>query len=174
MKMLDVFKQVVSESSVSSLQILGVQESEGTNLLRVSYTGMVTTVELNNRCEPGYEQDYCWYVLATAMSNIYVNISDFKNARRWLDALHDRLVVEEAKIVALTESETELCKIVGASWASYDGVGDFGIIHLWSKKPLFKNGSYTSSEKDSLKASIQNVSLFPSLRRGELVKVEGL
>lgn len=92
MKMLEIFKETVKESPVE-LRILSAKEAYTKSTLRVEYKGAETTVELRNTCTPGEEKNYCWYVLATAMSSIYLNAGDVKRGKLWLDSAHDRNII---------------------------------------------------------------------------------
>ena len=81
MKMLDIFK----ERLVPGLTIVSVKERASKYTICVEYEGKTTTIDLQKTCTPKHEEYYCDLVIAGAMSSIFFNAQDFKNARIWLE-----------------------------------------------------------------------------------------
>lgn len=92
MTMLDIFQKTIEEAPVD-LRILSVKEGSVKSKLVVECSGQKTTIELSNTCTPKEEQTYCWQVLATAMSSIYIGAGDLEKGRLWLDAWHDKSLI---------------------------------------------------------------------------------
>lgn len=95
MTMLDVFYKTVN-SLPFDLSIESAKEYHSKVKIEVKYDGTKATVELNKMCTPGAEKDYCWSVIATAMSEIYMNKGDLEKARLWLNALHNKKLITES------------------------------------------------------------------------------
>ena len=92
MTMFEIFEETVKDLPVE-LNILSRKDGNTKCKIRLEHGGVETTVELRNSCEPGEEKDYCWSVVATAMSTIYFYRNDYKKVRLWLDAMHDRSLI---------------------------------------------------------------------------------
>ena len=99
--MLEVFKEAVAELPFK-LEIVSVKERHSKYTLDVLYKGFgavgCCTVDLNKTCAPGMQHDYCWSVIAIAMSTIYFYNQDYKRSKLWLDASNNKeLVIKDGK-----------------------------------------------------------------------------
>lgn len=92
MTMLEAFTEELNKLPFE-LKIISEKSSNYKSKLVLEYEGEKTSVELNNTCTPGEEYNYCWNVIATAMSSIYIAKGDYKKGRLWLDALNDRSII---------------------------------------------------------------------------------
>lgn len=87
--MFEIFEEMVKELPFE-LRIVSLKRGNVKSNVEVEYDGIRTKVELRNSCSPGEERGYCWTVIATAMSNIYILKGDPKLAKTWMDAMHDK------------------------------------------------------------------------------------
>ena len=92
MTMLEVFSGELQKLPFE-LKIISEKTGNSKSKLIMEYAGEQTSVELNKTCTPGEEQKYCWNVICTAMSSIYLMKEDYKKGRLWLDAVHDRSMI---------------------------------------------------------------------------------
>lgn len=86
MTMLDVLK----ERLVDGLEIVSVKESGSKFRIEFEYDGDRAKADLPKTCTPNCENEVADYTIITAMSSIYINRNDLKQAKEWLDKLHDR------------------------------------------------------------------------------------
>lgn len=90
--MYEIFKEVVKDLTFD-LKIVSHKHSNTKTDVELEFGGIRTKVELRNTCTPGEERNYCWNVVATAMSNIFVIKGDLELARIWMDSMHDRSLI---------------------------------------------------------------------------------
>lgn len=92
MTMIDIFKKTLSELPVE-LEILKAKEFGSKWKLTMGFRGTQTSVELSKACTPNEAENYCWQVVATAMSSLYMNLGDLQKARLWLNSLNNKSLI---------------------------------------------------------------------------------
>ena len=93
MTMLDIFMNVVSELPFDLL-LLSAKEQRRKYKLEMEFRGREDVgrcnIDLYKTCSPGMEREYCWEVIATAISTMYFNDKKYLKAQQWLEARKDR------------------------------------------------------------------------------------
>ena len=95
MSMLTIFEDV-RRSLPFDLETVSIKEDRTKYRLTVKYGEIKTSIDLRKMVEPGEEESYCWYAIATAMSSIYLLCGNAAKGRLWLDAMHDRGLISAA------------------------------------------------------------------------------
>lgn len=80
MDMLDIFKETLQ----NGMEITKFKESGNKYKITLSYKDMSGTCELNKLCTPGNEKSLCMQAIDTAMSSMYIDKGDLKEAQAWL------------------------------------------------------------------------------------------
>lgn len=79
--MLDVFKSILQEG----MEIDKVKEYNANYKFIMSYKGMTAKCQLAKVCALGCERQNCMNVINNAISSMYINAGDLKEAKAWLD-----------------------------------------------------------------------------------------
>lgn len=79
--MLDVFKSILQEG----MEIDKVKEYNSKYKFVMTYNGMTANCELVKTCALGHEKRNCMAVINNAMSTMYINAGNLKEAKAWLD-----------------------------------------------------------------------------------------
>lgn len=80
MNILDVFKNTLQDG----MEITKCKELSNKYKLTISYKGMSASCELNKLCTPGNEKSLCMQAIDNAMSSMYINSGDLREAEAWL------------------------------------------------------------------------------------------
>lgn len=80
MNMLDVFKDALQDG----MEIIKCKELSNKYKLTLSYNGMSASCELNKLCTPGNEKSLCMQSIDNAISTMYLDKGDLKEAEAWL------------------------------------------------------------------------------------------
>lgn len=80
MNILDVFKNTMQDG----MEITKCKELSNKYKLTLSYNGMSATCELNKMCTPGNEKSLCMQAIDNAMSSMYLDKRDLREAEAWL------------------------------------------------------------------------------------------
>ncbi len=77
---------------------------------------------------------------------------------------------------SLTEPELAICKAVGAKWVSMDNFQKTCLVYLWEHEPnIGLNGKeYVPSGEDECELGSIKYDLFPSVKPGDCICVEGM
>lgn len=80
MNILDVFKNILPDG----MEITKCKELSNKYKLTISYNGMSAPCELNKLCTPGNEKSLCMQAIDNAMSSMYLDKGDLREAEAWL------------------------------------------------------------------------------------------
>lgn len=80
MEMIDIFKETLQEG----MEISKCKELSNKYKFTLSYNGMSATCELSKLCTPGNEKSLCMQAIDNAMSSMYIDKGDLKEAKAWL------------------------------------------------------------------------------------------
>ena len=93
MTMLNVFMDVVSELPID-LVLLSTKEQGSKFKLEMEFRDKEDVgrcnIDLYKACAPGMERKYCWEVIATAISAMYLNDKKYEKAQKWFEARKDQ------------------------------------------------------------------------------------
>lgn len=92
MNILDVFKDILHDG----MEITKCKELSNKYKLSLSYNGMSASCELNKLCTPGNEKSICMQAIDNAMSSMYIDKGDLKEAEAWLHG--ERWNLNESKL----------------------------------------------------------------------------
>lgn len=80
MSMIDIFKDVLQEG----MEISKCKELSDKYKITLLYDGTSAACELYKLCTPGNERSLCMQSIDNAMSSMYINNGDLKEAEAWL------------------------------------------------------------------------------------------
>ena len=80
MNILDIFKDTLQDD----MEITKCKELSNKYKLTLSYNGMSASCELNKLCTPGNEKSLCMQAIDNAMSSMYLDKGDLREAEAWL------------------------------------------------------------------------------------------
>lgn len=80
MNILDIFKNTLQDG----MEITKCKELFNKYKLTLSYNGMFASCELNKLCTPGNEKSLCMQAIDNAMSSMYLDKGDLREAEAWL------------------------------------------------------------------------------------------
>ena len=82
--------EYLKERTFDGLNIKSVKETNTKYTIIFEFDGDEAKADLPKSCAPGCHYDVCDNSIITAMSTIYFNRGDFKNAKMWLDKITDK------------------------------------------------------------------------------------
>ncbi len=82
--------EFLNERTFDGLNIKSVKETNTKYTIVFEFEGDEAKADLPKSCTPGCHYDVCDNAIITAMSTIYFNRGDFKNAKIWLDKIADK------------------------------------------------------------------------------------
>ena len=80
MNILDIFKDTLQDG----MEITKCKELSNKYKMMLSYNGMFASCEVNKLCTPGNEKSLCMQAIDNAMSSMYIDKGDLKEAEAWL------------------------------------------------------------------------------------------
>lgn len=80
MNILDIFKDTLQDG----MEITKCKELSNKYKMMLSYNGMFASCEVNKLCTPGNEKSLCMQAIDNAMSSMYLDKGDLREAEAWL------------------------------------------------------------------------------------------
>lgn len=80
MNILDIFKDTLQDG----IEITKCKELSNKYKMMLSYNGMFASCEVNKLCTPGNEKSLCMQAIDNAMSSMYLDKGDLREAEAWL------------------------------------------------------------------------------------------
>ena len=106
MNILDIFKDTLQ----GGMEITQCKELSNKYKLTLSYNGMSASCELNKLCTPGNEKSLCMQAIDNAMSSMYLDKGDLREAEAWLHG--ERWNQEESNNCRLCGSGFDFRKVL--------------------------------------------------------------